>query len=597
MDAPKLPDGPSAPGGASVRALQAAGGEFQVKYGAGYKAQKKLGFARITVVGGINYLTSGKYSAAPAGTFGAHDYYSSFIFTLKSTGINCDLGAFAATVRNFVDEPPNVYSYPAVINGTNQSVSIIERYATLDVRIGTGAHPKPAAQIALDYSLTPRVLGALMVRATEPELLYAGRVAKNGAAAIKLVALTLQDNGRVDSAGRMLTDPLMTFVYNNAEAESLMLPVPLRKSAFLPPRGVFSAGCMYVIIAETFIRTGDRLPTVDCRPSVWLLVSTDGGLNWTRSNIQDPFATDFDIPAQWVAKYNANGPSGLGAGFWDLVQIPLEYGRPAITDTATYSYVLDSEVSSGGIGPSTRRTHIINPFGPHDGDVYSTVIGTSLALMQLVMCGDDAAVASFPYQKLSVTTQKYVWATKVVRISDQGRTVQKVFESADVDGKLAYFQSLVYAGKNTLVAKKVAGFADINLAISFMVSVDGGSTWTENTPSGFGAPLVNQYFGKLHVERPFKDPAAGREQLPARLLITGYDTAKAAYYLYASVDYGLTWKKHSRIVKPNQFYRVDQMVVGDGGGNFNDLEVTGELARTRLVDPALPHRYVRKVSL
>ncbi len=76
----------------------------------------------------------------------------------------------------------------------------------------------------------------------------------------------------------------------------------------------------------------------------------------------------------------------------------------------------------------------------------------------------------------------------------------------------------------------------------------------------------------------------------------GYDTIKAAYRVFSTDDYGANWKKRGRIKTPDTFYRVDFMLVGDGGGNFDTLTAVGALMASRPVDPALPDRYVRQAT-
>jgi hypothetical protein len=100
---------------------------------------------------------------------------------------------------------------------------------------------------------------------------------------------------------------------------------------------------------------------------------------------------------------------------------------------------------------------------------------------------------------------------------------------------------------------------------------------------GFTAPLKNQYFGNLEVNKATKPNSIGR------VLITAWDVETSSYYVWASDDHGATWSKKGKIYKPASFMRVDSMLVGDGGGNFQTLARGPKI--TQSLDITLPDRY------
>jgi hypothetical protein len=145
-----------------------------------------------------------------------------------------------------------------------------------------------------------------------------------------------------------------------------------------------------------------------------------------------------------------------------------------------------------------------------------------------------------------------------------------------------FWQDFAHLGNGVVLAKIASGIPGINHTITFRLSTDRGQTWgAAFSPSGFDAPLLNQYFGNFRVHK------AADENGPGRVLITSWNAAESRYHVYASDNNGQTWERKGKIYTPDSFLRIDAMEVGDGGGNFSFLAPG---PKTEL-DPALPDRY------
>lgn len=184
------------------------------------------------------------------------------------------------------------------------------------------------------------------------------------------------------------------------------------------------------------------------------------------------------------------------------------------------------------------------------------------------------------------------WRQRVAHFSVAGGTVTPTmsFEGSDDPDRtnVGLWQSVVHVGEGVVLAKLIAGTLGINHAVTFRRSNDRGMTWgTPFTPIGFDAPLQNQYFGNLITDRALVDGGG------SVVLITSWNPATEAYYVYESKDVGVTWTRRGKIFRPSEFLRIDNVIAGDGGGNFETL-VPGP-DRTRLPDVTLPDRYKDRV--
>lgn len=85
---------------------------------------------------------------------------------------------------------------------------------------------------------------------------------------------------------------------------------------------------------------------------------------------------------------------------------------------------------------------------------------------------------------------------------------------------------------------------------TFLLSSNGGSSWSEVTPTGFAMPLTEgQYFGRMTVHKARND--AGESEV----MITSWDGV--AYFIYASKDNGSTWKKAGKLRTIPEFSGIE----------------------------------------
>lgn len=622
MKYPKLPNGPSGPGAAAVRGLQATADSFQTKHGVGYKAQLKDGFSRVELSGEVVYTSMGFGVSDTLKTMGSSDYRQGFAVTQRIAGVSCDRG-YAAGART---DPPvdteSTYDYPFTpppVAGTGwskppggppwtspvtyQRRSILERpfQGSGNAQFFNGS----LTFERIDYLPD----GMALLRPAGMEVLYMGRVLKDGDPDVKTAVFFLRDLGRVDSVGRTLYDPAVSFFFSKGAAEHYAMPMPSGERDYETPRAVVTKDRIYVVIAEKLFAYGPRDLSRDYRPPVWLLRSADGGTTWTRTNIRDPFAEGFAAYKQTVALWSTNPGLPDGPGFFDTAQIDLDSdGHPTISDPLLHSYDAEYIIYPPGwpTPPEvTRGSYAVNPFSADSGIIYDRALALSVQLMQLVACGDDQVLVTYPSEVPVGDNVSLPKGFKVLRISSGGTAVDTVYTYPG-DGSpfpparlVEYLQSVVYLGENTFVAKKVKGnFPEVvpgthdlqatDYGVAFLRSTDGGATWAESAPVSFPSPAKSHYFGDLFVER------AKTTERPGIVLISNYDPDRKGFYLWASEDGGATWTRKGRLAKRDSFVRTDYDIGDVGSGNFKNLTAFDTPAHPRFVDPALPDRYVRK---
>lgn len=216
------------------------------------------------------------------------------------------------------------------------------------------------------------------------------------------------------------------------------------------------------------------------------------------------------------------------------------------------------------------------------GRAYQFDLSATMASMEIAAVADDAFVLSWQQRMPGG------WRTRVARMVVSGGVVTATMahETADQASRstLTYWQSIAHLGNGVVLAKIAAGFPGTNHDITFRLSTDGGASWgSPFSPTGFGAPLKNQYFGNFRVHNATTPEATGRVLIPA------WDATESAYYVWSSDNHGATWERRAKIYKPESFMRIDTMIEGDGGGNF--LSLAPGPALTNELDVTLPNRY------
>ncbi len=572
MNYPKLPNGPTGQGTAAARALDSAGSPFQTIRGVDFKSQLKDGFARVEKLGGVIYRTRGTYKSGVLGYYGATDYRQAFHRGLDGAGVNCDLGVHAMSNPVYQATETGMYTYPRSPSANEtREFKVLSFLDHIHIGLKRVNNAPP-----LQYFSTYSVAAQPSSRPVRTQTLYMGRHKKDDTLRTHAISLYLSDRGRVDGAGRKLSDPTITHHWAGLAPVTSVLPIPLSlaNTEFEMPVGVVTKNFVYVIVAERFSTSGPRDLTRDYRPRFWLLTSSDKGETWTTRDVRDPLAGRL----YEVLPLQAVGWPGHPVGFPETASISLDVNGHA-TASGDFGYTL----------PSTGEA--IYPFGIADGGSYNAALQIVVRTMTAAAVHDDKAVFSYSYYDAGSSALRREQRTLLV--GDGGDTVASQYTDLASPAYLRYFQSLVYVGENTLIAKEVeaedATLAGIDLTVRFAVSTDGGLTWTRSAPTGFPSALKNQYFGNLFVD------TRRTIDKPAVVLITHFDTVESAYYVFYSKDYGASWKRGARIARPDYPYRVDSMLQGDGGGNFEDLTATA-MQSARPVDAALPKRYARKAS-
>ena len=217
---------------------------------------------------------------------------------------------------------------------------------------------------------------------------------------------------------------------------------------------------------------------------------------------------------------------------------------------------------------------------------------------KMVAIGNDEALLTFVFRRRSPAlplTTDFRLVSRTYRLSGGGMTLL----DQQLGGEFVAFppppperpngpdfyitQDMVYLGQDTVLAKRVYGFPGSGIDVSWVVSENRGVTWAPVAALGLPTPLSNQFFGNMTVRVPRSDRRPGGE-----VFMPVYESAESGYYVYSTRDLGATWRRRSRIASTEAFRRVDTMISGDGGGNFNDLQYIGTQAKPAPYNPSLP---------
>ena len=567
---PKLPDGPAPQGAAGVRALNATGGNWQTKI-VGSDVSRKMGdFSRVHT-GGPRYVLFGQYasdtqnpndslfmrdyvySAVKQNTNGAQTflpgsaYYALYNATSGVTsGTSTYLNKSTDTLPTTHYWTDYIYSSYVFFNRTKYSGELILRYSVT----------------AVDYA------GLISIVPGTPRLKYVGPVTvSDGTSDVQLVSMTLVDNQRRDPYGRALYDPAILCFFKNAAETATALPVISSLGPYPEywyPVFIVSDGFIFAVCHE--LTNGGYTDSTAYQPKITSLSSTDNGNNFTASDI-------FSVVMQnyWNTSFTG-----------DFLQVQL----------------------------------------------YNWMVSIQVAAMVLVLCPNNLVVMCFPVLSSyidPVSSQVVLcWIEQVAHIT--GGTTATLVYSATPDmaataaylgpryeGPVAHLRSVVYIGNNILLAKRAKGLAreysyvnpaipsqgtqyavNMDIPIEFVISTDLGASWTTLTPTGFDASFLCQYFGALTVDRL----GDVDKNIDARILIPSWNPVEKAYYVYASTDKGNTWKAHGKIVKPDQFYNMENMAYDTNVspvptiGNFNAITSTNN-DPLHPFDVSLPKRYLK----
>ena len=532
---PKQLFGPSSLGTGQARALAARGGDYQWSQRDSSTVVRQQGEFQRVLVSGAEYAASGFVRADRYRTTAGQRYFTPFLPSPELGPVTyLGQGEYFARVRDpdASGTVGQVHNY-TVWAGETQLFSTTVRTNAIGVTLRSfyGLRRTLGVQ-TLRFSRANAVpLGTIFQLA--PALTF---ISARGDKTAMFAALT--DQGRIDSSGRPLFDPSFFFWRKTGVSDGFALTA----GAFTRPNAEFCefmpsfevGGSTYTLLAERFFFPGPTSPTTNYAPRYFMFVAPDN---------------DYDLLSALDAT-TALFPN-------DFIPTPTPAGTPA--------------------GSPER-------YGVNDGALRDGLLGNTMALMRAVTLPGGVALLFYPHFTRTAGVQR--WATRVARVTNSPFGITLVREQLGAAGSLSlarYVQSAVHLGNGAVLVKTVLGFNGAGFAVQFERSYDAGVTWEVLPPTGFSVPAQNQFFGDLVVHRARTADDFGI------VLITAWDVDSQSYHVYESKDDGASWSRKGRVARPDVFRRVDTMIAGDGGENFQTLYPGPDPARE--ADVTLPGRY------
>jgi hypothetical protein len=601
VDTPKLPDGPNPAGAAGVRALSAGGGAYQTKQGAGYTAKLKGGHARVTGVDDTDVVV--------AGTYGAEGAYTSFAMTdfraaatrispqLALFGLRCDTGTrFIPSTDPFTVNDVIFVGPTVSTENTNDTAATIQddvsgREDTWGIALYFAKDPGRAVYHVgeiFGYRAFPLSPSEAIFTPYEPRAAYAGRVLRGGLPDTLVLLADLAPGDRTVWDRTLLDLHIYrAYMYDGVYSSKLTLPDGNFPREYLRPMIEASDKHTYVVLLEWFFYDYSHAYSGDVRPGIWVLHSPDLGDSWSRVNIRSALESVLPPLRQRLGrKVTVSSEDGPVEGYFATEWLNL----PA----------------SGELGPPTDLHSPIREFFTDDGRFQEKVFGVlslyaKRAAFQIesyaatALCNDGWLLMSFTFQRADEDDYATMdsWVTRIVRIKGSlaevthSTSVPHYTEGPDI------VRQIIHVGAGVVIAKKVSdgavpgstSYESWENPITMLRSMDNGASWQTFVPAGLDAPLVAQNFGLIAIDKAVTDKSTGR------ILMTGWNAAKQAYYIYSSTNLGDTWKRGGRVAKPDTFKPIGAPIGNSPGADYDFIRMYN-----RPVDPALPDRYVRKVT-
>jgi hypothetical protein len=531
---PKQPTGPSGFGGSGVRRTQRFGGDYQrTRPDINTQSINSGDFSRVVVSGDPEYITSSTVFNRQMETQSHRMPFKQSAFVkqgIRAAGPNGIY--FSEQVGNYsITSHEHTYE---VRPGINETVFFDRESIPIQlVYDGYLKKPRTTAVYTDLYTYIPQTVGTTMYYRTGDNMAYWGNHEVNGRT---VVVESVANFGRVDSVGRALADPSIVLGVEDS-TNNILDEYRIVAENFTRPNAEFMwlvpiivlKDYTIVILAETFFRPGVWDGSEDIRPKLWAVAT------------------------------------------------------PNNETFGTYTYTdLTASAFNGGRIPAALVLPGLQWFGVYTGRTYQFDLSRTMHTMTLGATGDNEFSMAFQQRMPGG------WRTRVAHLSVSGGTVTGSIVHEETDTatfQLAKFwQNIVHLGNGAVLAKITDGSQGINKDVAFRKSTDRGLTWgAPFVPSGFHAPMLNQYFGDLRAH------TAATDEDPGRVLIPSWSPADSRYHVYASDDGGSTWERKAKIYTADTFARIDSMEFGDGGGNFQRLN-PGPAWRN-IVDVTLPDRY------
>lgn len=533
---PRQPTGPSGFGSTGVRRAQSQGGDYQrTRPNTDTLAIQSGDFSRVIVEDVPEYVTT-----APIGVDDVvRDTKNHRQAFQKSKDAKSITGTYSFGPGGlYVDEvvSPPIIIYPEyeyeIYPGTTATVDFDSEQTELEVYFGGyKLKSRLVTFYPFTYTYLPLIPGQSMFFKLGDEVSYWGKHPTYGRC---FVSLSVHIFGRDDSQGRNLSD--------------LRLVRHREKN-----NGVFE---FYRINPEDFSRA-------------------DSEFMWITHQV---VLKDFTVLI-FAELFFRPGPKEVGEDY-----IP-KFWMATTPNNESFGSLTYHDMTAGVFAGARQPTTGVTPVEHYTtvaGRQYQFDLSATMYTMIVEAVANDAFVMAWQ-QRMPAG-----WRMRVARVVLSGGvpTATMAYESSDVGTRssVQLWQSIAHLGNGFVLAKIVSGSQGINLDVTFRLSSDGGASWgAPFNPIGFSSPLKNQYLGNFRVHK------ALTSEKPGRVLVNAWDVEKAAYHVWASDDNGLTWTRKGKIYKPEAFVRVDTMLAGDGGGNFDDL-VPGPIYSDK-IDVALPDRY------
>lgn len=529
---PKQPTGPSATGSATVRRMQDVGGAYQrSRKDASTLSVQSGDFSKVVVSNIAEYLTTGQDGKQiRRDTQRYRNAFTPSVARLGGGAINMEDGVYLYA-RSAINEGEANYfgmSYDYEVKpGTDETLEM------------TGVNYWHQAWfrgyytgkvLMLDYTgfyAYQVAPGQTTYLKTQDDLAFYGDRTSVGKSGVGIASGFA---GRTDGSGRTLQDLILYRMSRREDNQSFLIDtdefLPASTECIEIAKVLVLKDATVVCVAEKFFRPGVAGPGDEDPPKFMLVVT----------------------------------PNDETFGVLTYVDVT-------------------SSLFSGARQPQKNFDGPTEYFGVNSGRQYNIDLSSTMARLLMTAVADNEFVMSWQ-QRMPAG-----WRQRVAHVSVTGSSASGslTFES-DESSSLPLWQSITYLGNGVVLAKVINGWPGIDKAVSFRRSNDKGQTWSAPfTPVGFDAPLLNQYFGVPITDSAMTD--AG----DSTILVTSWNPGSQSYHVYESKDVGASWTRKGRVYKPSEFRRIDTILAGDGGGNF-DVLLPGP-SRTRPADIALPDRY------
>lgn len=552
---PKLPYGPSAPGSAGARAINARGGKFQTKrIGTEAIAKRSGDFSEVIALGEPRYVTRDDgntgarklfdteefrrpFSKSRLSVFGAHVGGRVYVESRKG-----DSGVTSITAYTPVWPAELTLMTPA--GYSHDVLSVIGRTTTIAAG-GYDYSPRGLAEIPITYCY--QTYNSAPLQAIETPAVVTKGIGKVLAVIPTLTGRTHPDDGHP------LCDLALYETDTNADTSVSVLPVDRAAMSFHPQaHAEVTGGKAFILAGEMGFAHG--LP-----------------------------GAPYDVPRLLMYVMD------LESGVLDLHDLSNVLAACGLVFSPATSYAWN------GTYPDSDPANQVAFWHPYS---LATHWGAMRQLFQGLRC-----VAMSRTELLYVT-----------RHAQTGMLIFKVTGGASPTATVTYMdsttnptpqadgwrvQSVVHLGAGKVLLKRArnpAGGGNADFTIEFMYSGDFGTTWVSRPPVGFEAPSGavpsehEAYYGELIVDTPATEDRDGV------VLITSWCYPKRAYHLYSSKDGGASWRRRGRIAKAAEFRAITgtrQLVdVPVQDGNFKEL-IRGP-SYTRGLDITVPKRYAKE---